>query len=177
RRTRPGTVVPRPGSLPGSRTGSARAGDVPGGVVALAGRGRGRVSQLGLLNRPRAGGSGGERRRRCESDATGAPGGAEVGGLGIPAEDGEERPRGGGMQVTRGDVLRALDIEPDAFVVEVGGGHRPFGRADLVLEKYPFEEAHRSFGMVHRAPVVIADAMRLPIPERGCDVIFASHLV
>ena len=78
---------------------------------------------------------------------------------------------------TRDDVLRSLDIDPGAFVVEVGGGHQPFERSNLILDKYPFDNLHRVQDLAHRAPVLIADAVRLPIPAKGCDVLFSSHVI
>ena len=70
---------------------------------------------------------------------------------------------------TRDEVLDSIRIEGKGLVVDVGGGHRPFPAANLVLEKYPFEEVHRSavHGLVHSAPVVIA----------GCREFARSHRV
>jgi hypothetical protein len=78
---------------------------------------------------------------------------------------------------TRAQVLDSLDIRRGDFVVEVGGGHEPFHRSDLNIDKYPFDNLHRLYGIVYHAPTVIADAARLPLPSRGCDWIFASHLI
>ena len=79
----------------------------------------------------------------------------------------------------RSEAIRQIEVKPDDFVVDVGGGHRPFERANLVLEKYPFEGGlHRTEAMRFPAvPVVKADACHLPIPDRGCDLIIASHLI
>jgi hypothetical protein len=74
-------------------------------------------------------------------------------------------------------VLQSLSIKPDDFVVEVGGGHQPFWRSDVIFNKYPFDNAHRSQDLVHSAPVLIAYATELPLPDKGCDVIFASHII
>jgi SAM-dependent methyltransferase len=79
--------------------------------------------------------------------------------------------------VTRDAVLRGLAITPGDFVVEVGGGHNPFWRADLIVEKYPFDSGHRTDKLIPNAPVIIADAVRLPLPDRGCDLLFASHVL
>lgn len=77
------------------------------------------------------------------------------------------------------DVLNSIKVAPSEFVIDVGGGQRPFWRADLVIEKYPFENGlHRSQPMVFpNVPVVKADAVAIPIPNGGCDLIFASHII
>jgi hypothetical protein len=81
------------------------------------------------------------------------------------------------MVLTREEVLRSLMVEPRDFVVEVGGGHRPFGRSDVIFDKDPSENSERAGALVHSAPVLIADAMKPPLPDRGCDLLFASHIL
>jgi hypothetical protein len=78
---------------------------------------------------------------------------------------------------TRSAVLNSLQIGKEDFVVEVGAGHQPFYRTDLIIDKYPFDNLHRSLDLVHSAPVVIGDANHLPIHDGGCDLLFASHLI
>jgi hypothetical protein len=62
-------------------------------------------------------------------------------------------------------------------VVEVGGGHEPFSRSNVIFDKYPFDNIHRSQDIAHSAPVLIADAGRLPLVDDSCDLIFASHII
>jgi hypothetical protein len=80
---------------------------------------------------------------------------------------------------TREQTLRRIDVSSTDFVIDTGGGHRPFWRADLVIEKYPFDDSlHRSQPMQFpRVPVIKADALAIPVPNDGCDLIFASHIV
>jgi SAM-dependent methyltransferase len=81
--------------------------------------------------------------------------------------------------MTREQVLRRIEVGPADFVIDIGGGHRPFWRAGLVIEKYPFAHSlHRNQPMQFpRVPVIKADALAMPIPDRGCDLIFASHII
>jgi SAM-dependent methyltransferase len=79
--------------------------------------------------------------------------------------------------VVRQSILQSLDIHPGEFVVELGGGHQPFWRSDLIFDKFPVDNIHRSQDLVHAAPVIIADATNMPLPDQGCDVIFASHIL
>ena len=81
--------------------------------------------------------------------------------------------------MTRSQILKQIEIGKTDFVIDIGGGHRPFGRADLVIEKFPFDHSlHRDHPMQFpRVPVIKADAMALPIREGGCDLVFASHII
>lgn len=80
---------------------------------------------------------------------------------------------------TREQTLRRIDVSSTDFVIDIGGGHRPFWRADVVIEKYPFDHSlHRDHPMQFpRAPVIKADALAIPVPDGGCDLIFASHII
>ena len=80
---------------------------------------------------------------------------------------------------TREQFLRRIDASKTDFVIDIGGGHRPFWRADLVIEKHPFEHSlHRAKPMQFPdVPVIKADAMAIPVPNAGCDLIFASHIL
>jgi SAM-dependent methyltransferase len=81
--------------------------------------------------------------------------------------------------MTRDQVLRRIEVRRGDFVIDIGGGHRPFPRTDLVIEKYPFEHSLHRIGPMQfsRVPVIQADAHSLPVPDGGCDLIFASHII
>ncbi len=81
------------------------------------------------------------------------------------------------MCSTREELLRSVAVAPVEFVVEVGAGHNPFHATDLIVDKYPFENLHRVADLVHAAPVIKADATKLPLPARGCDLLLASHVL
>lgn len=80
---------------------------------------------------------------------------------------------------TREKILRSIHVSSSDFVIDIGGGHRPFWRADLVIEKYPFDHSlHRNQPMQFpRVPVIKADALAIPVVNGGCDLIFASHII
>lgn len=79
----------------------------------------------------------------------------------------------------RKDSLSKISVGHNDFVVDVGGGHRPFHRADLVVEKFPFDsELHRSQPvMFPNAPLIIASAENLPLANGSCDLLFSSHCI
>ncbi len=81
--------------------------------------------------------------------------------------------------MTRSQILNRIEIGKTDFIIDIGGGHRPFWRADLVIEKFLFDHSlHRNQPMQFpRVPVIKADTLALPIPDGGCDLVFASHLI
>ena len=77
----------------------------------------------------------------------------------------------------RADVLNSLPVGPGAFVVEIGAGPTPFRYTKLILDKYPFENIERHGDIVNMAPVIKADAVKLPLADQSCDLLFASHVL
>lgn len=77
----------------------------------------------------------------------------------------------------RSTVLRQLPIRPTDFVVEIGAGPAPFWYTQLILDKHPFENLERHGDIVNVAPVIKADAIKLPLADKACDVLFASHVI
>ena len=79
--------------------------------------------------------------------------------------------------MNRKDVLDGLPIKSDDFIVEIGAGHIPFRHTRLILDKYPFENIERWSDIKKIAPVIKADAIKIPIKDKGCDLLFASHVI
>jgi hypothetical protein len=77
----------------------------------------------------------------------------------------------------RADVLHALPVAPDDFVVEIGSGPTPFRRTRLIFDKYPFENHERHGDILNVAPVIKADAIKLPLADKSCDLLFVSHVL
>jgi hypothetical protein len=75
------------------------------------------------------------------------------------------------------DVLNSLPVSPDSFVVEIGAGPTPFKHTKLILDKYPFENTERHGDIVNIAPVIKADAVRIPLADQACDLLFISHVL
>jgi len=63
------------------------------------------------------------------------------------------------------------------FVLEVGSGHNPHIRSDVLCDKYLYDDAHRGAGIVIDRPLVVGDANALPFKIGSFDVIIASHLI
>ncbi len=73
--------------------------------------------------------------------------------------------------------MKRLAITKDDFVVEIGSGPAPFPGTKLILEKFPFENLERWGNVKPVAPMVQADALRIPLKDQSCDVLFVSHVL
>jgi SAM-dependent methyltransferase len=79
--------------------------------------------------------------------------------------------------IRRSAVLSHLPVRPSDFVVEIGAGPAPFSHTKLILDKFPFENAERHGDIVRVAPIIKADAVKLPLADKACDVLFVSHVI
>jgi SAM-dependent methyltransferase len=77
----------------------------------------------------------------------------------------------------RSDVLKQLAIGKEDFVVEIGSGPAPFPFTKLILEKFPFENLERWGNVKRIAPMVQADALKIPLKDHSCDLLFVSHVL
>lgn len=77
----------------------------------------------------------------------------------------------------RSTLLSQLPISPSDFVVEIGAGPTPFRYTKLIIDKYPFENVERHGDILNVAPVIKADAIKIPLADKACDVLFMSHVL
>ena len=63
------------------------------------------------------------------------------------------------------------------LVVEVGGGHSPYPRADLVIEKYVADDFERADKMSFSRPLVVGDGQRIPLSDGCAAYVIASHVL
>ncbi|MBI4590746.1 MAG: methyltransferase domain-containing protein [Candidatus Rokubacteria bacterium] len=77
----------------------------------------------------------------------------------------------------RSTVLGRLPIRPSDFVVEIGAGPAPFMYTKLILDKYPLDNIERYGDILNVAPIIKADAVKLPLADKACDVLFVSHVL
>lgn len=76
-----------------------------------------------------------------------------------------------------------MPITPNDFVLDVGGGDKPFWRANVILDKFPYKEgsSQRYTGMdinLNRDQVlVVGDAEKMPFKNSSFDFIYCSHLL
>lgn len=73
---------------------------------------------------------------------------------------------------------KRLRIAPSWRVLDVGSGHSPFERADVLLERFVEDDAERSGAPIDRADprLVEGDALAMPFPDKAFDYVVASHI-
>jgi glycosyltransferase involved in cell wall biosynthesis len=72
-----------------------------------------------------------------------------------------------------------LEIKEDWQVLDIGSGHNPHSRADVLVDSEAGESMHRSGKPAHidwQRPFIIADACFLPFKDKVFDYTFALHI-
>jgi len=73
-------------------------------------------------------------------------------------------------------ITPSLKIPSDALVLEVGSGHRPHPRADVLSDKY-LEDIERGGKLFIDRPFVQADVERLPFKSKAFDYVICRHVL
>lgn len=68
-------------------------------------------------------------------------------------------------------------LEPGAVVVDVGSGHAPVPRADVLVDLFPGETIHRKEPIVVDRPLVVCSVERLPFVARAFDFAVCNHVL
>jgi glycosyltransferase involved in cell wall biosynthesis len=78
-----------------------------------------------------------------------------------------------------GNTSQRISIDPNWQVLDVGSGHQPNRRANVILERYLGNTIHRTTQTV-LIPVdktlIVADAHYLPFKDKSFDYIITSHI-
>ena len=78
-----------------------------------------------------------------------------------------------------GNTSHSIRIEPDWKVLDVGSGHQPNRRANVLLERYLEETIHRTNQRVVvplDRHLVVGDGLQMPFQDRPFDYVVASHI-
>jgi L-malate glycosyltransferase len=78
-----------------------------------------------------------------------------------------------------GNTGRMISIPSHACVLDVGSGHQPHRRANVLLDKYPENTIHRTTQQIVRPPTkefIVGDALAMPFQNKSFDFIIASHI-
>lgn len=78
-----------------------------------------------------------------------------------------------------GNTSKVLKIIPDWKVLDVGSGHQPNRRANVILDKYAGETIHRTTQQIETPAdkyFVLGDALTTPFPDKEFDFVIASHV-
>ena len=70
-----------------------------------------------------------------------------------------------------------MNIRPDDFVLEIGSGHNPKARSDVLCDKFIADDEQRGGTIVTDRPIVEADGQFLPFADRAFDYVICSHVL
>lgn len=78
-----------------------------------------------------------------------------------------------------GNTQIVLDINPDWKVLDVGSGHQPNRRANVIIDKYTGDTIHRTTAKLEMPDdkyFVLGDALVSPFADKEFDCVIASHI-
>jgi glycosyltransferase involved in cell wall biosynthesis/SAM-dependent methyltransferase len=78
-----------------------------------------------------------------------------------------------------GNTNHIFKAEPEWKVIDIGSGHHPNRRANIILEKYLGETIHRTIQKIEIPEdknLVIGDALFIPFTDKKFDFLIASHI-
>ena len=70
-----------------------------------------------------------------------------------------------------------MNIRPADFVLEIGSGHNPKARSDVLCDKFIDDDHHRGGGIVADRSMIEADGQHLPFADRSFDYVICSHVL
>jgi uncharacterized protein YbaR (Trm112 family) len=73
--------------------------------------------------------------------------------------------------------FRAFRVSMNWSVLDIGSGDSPFPPADVICEKFPWDDSERVTGFIHDRPLVIGDAEALPFRDQSFDFINCCHVL
>lgn len=76
-----------------------------------------------------------------------------------------------------GDALHTAAPPDHGWVLDVGAGHAPHPRADLVVDKYAADNFERTTHLSFDKPLVVGDGEALPFADGTFAYVIASHVL
>ena len=70
-----------------------------------------------------------------------------------------------------------MNIKPDDFILEIGSGHNPKTRSDVLCDKLPEDDMERGGKIVLDRPFVAADGQHLPFADKSFDYIICCQVL
>jgi SAM-dependent methyltransferase/uncharacterized protein YbaR (Trm112 family) len=70
-----------------------------------------------------------------------------------------------------------LKIGPNDLVLDVGSGHNPNPRSDILCDRYIEDDTERGGSIRVDRPLIVADAHNLPFKTGAFDYVIASHII
>lgn len=70
-----------------------------------------------------------------------------------------------------------MNIRANDFVLEIGSGHNPKARSDVLCDKFIEDDEQRGGGIVTDRPIVEADGQFLPFADQAFDYVICAHVL
>ena len=70
-----------------------------------------------------------------------------------------------------------MKIGPDDLVLDVGSGHNPDPRSDILCDRYIEDDTERGGSIRVDRPLIVADGHNLPFKDKAFDYVIASHII
>ena len=70
-----------------------------------------------------------------------------------------------------------MNIRADDFVLEIGSGHNPKARSDVLCDKFIEDDEQRGGKIIADRPIVEADGQFLPFTDKAFDYVICSHVL
>ena len=70
-----------------------------------------------------------------------------------------------------------MNINRSDIVLELGSGHNPYYRSDILLDKYIEDKTERGGSIVINRPFVVGDARSLPFQNKSIDYVVCRHIL
>ena len=70
-----------------------------------------------------------------------------------------------------------MKIGPNDLVLDVGSGHNPNPRSDVLCDRYVDDDTERGGAIRVDRPLIVADGHNLPFKDKAFDYVIASHII
>ena len=70
-----------------------------------------------------------------------------------------------------------MNIRADDFVLEIGSGHNPKTRSDVLCDKFIEDDEQRGGKLITDRPIIAADGQFLPFADNTFDYVICSHVL
>lgn len=81
------------------------------------------------------------------------------------------------MAMNDDQISLPLAIPPEALVLDVGSGHKPHPRADVLCDKFLDDNTERGHNLIVDRPLVEGDVQHLPFRSDAFDFIITRHIL
>jgi uncharacterized protein YbaR (Trm112 family) len=70
-----------------------------------------------------------------------------------------------------------MKIGPNDLVLDVGSGHNPHPRSDVLCDRYIDDDTERGGSIRVDRPLIVGDGHNLPFKDKAFDYVIASHII